>query len=105
MPLQKILSEWDQPVRPEVITEIISYMKTVPQSQESLLMQCAEHLERHQTLSAVLAVVHALNDGEFLLRCRDEDLDDTDLSKELERMLMSDVGKNGAAGGPYGAKE
>jgi len=104
MPLKKILSQWDQPVKPEVINEIISYMKTMPQSQETLLIQCAEHLERNQTLGAVLAVVHALNDGEFLLRCQDEELDDTDLSKELERMLMSDCGaKNSTASSPYGA--
>jgi hypothetical protein len=104
MPLQKILSEWDQPVKPEVINEIISYMKTMPQSQETLLIQCAEHLEHHRTLSAVLAVVHALNEGEFLLRCQDDDLDDGELSREMERILMSDFDKNGAAASPYGAR-
>ncbi len=107
MPLNKILSEWDQPVKPDVINEIITYMKTMPQSQETLLIQCAEHLEHHRTLGAVLAVVHALNNEEFLLRCHDEDLDDTDLSKELERMLMSDgnSSKNSDGLSLYGAKD
>jgi hypothetical protein len=104
MPLNKILSEWDKPVKAEVINEIITYMKTMPQSKETLLIQCAEHLESHQTLGSVLAVVHALNEEEFLLRCQDDDLDENDLSKELERMLMSD-GKNSNGLSPYGAKD
>jgi hypothetical protein len=36
----------------------------------------------------VLAVVHALNEGEFLLKCRDDDiLLENDLSKEFDKLM------------------
>jgi hypothetical protein len=38
----------------------------------------------------VLAVVHALNEGEFLLKCRDDDiLLENDLSKEFDKLMSS----------------
>ncbi len=95
MPLNKILSEWDKPVKSDMIKDIITYMKTMPKEQEALVLQCAEHLERTQTLGAVLAVVHALNEGEIFLRCRDDDLLESDLSMEFDRLLHEDPKKNG----------
>lgn len=92
MPLNKVLEEWDRPVKPDIIKEVIAYMKTMPKEEnEQLLVQCAEHLDKTQTLGAVMAVVHALNDGEIFLRCRDEDaLLESDLSAEFERLLGED---------------
>ncbi len=100
MPLDKILSEWNEPVKPEVVNEIIKYMKSMPQEHETLLIQCAEHLEKTRTLGSVLAVVHALNGGEFLLRCMDEE--DTDLSKEFASLMAGDDTKNTPSAAPYG---
>jgi len=60
MPLHSILESWDKPVKPEVIKEIVHYMKSMPSDQEALVIQCALHLDKSQTLGAVVAVVHAL---------------------------------------------
>ncbi len=87
MPLQSILAGWDKPVKADVVKEIIDYMKNMPIEQEALVIQCAEHLNQTQTLGAVLAVVHALNEGQFLLKRRDDDDDDADfLTKEFEKL-------------------
>ena len=72
MPLQKILKSLDEPVRPEVTKQIITYMRNMPAGNEELISQCVTHLDTSQSLGAMLAVVHALNDGEFLLRCHTE---------------------------------
>ena len=72
-----------------MIKDIISYMKTMPKEQEALVLQCAEHLDKSQTLGAVLAVVHALNEGEIFLRCRDDD-DGMDLSKVFDRLMLEE---------------
>ena len=90
MPLKNILDAWDLPVKAEIIKDIIGYMKTMPKENEVLLLQCAEHLDKTQTLGSVLAVVHALNDSEIFLRCRDDDALDSDLSSEFERLLGED---------------
>jgi hypothetical protein len=90
MPLNAILEAWDKPVKTEVIRDIISYMKTMPKEQEQLLLQCAEHLDKHQTLGSVLAVVHALNGSEIFLRCRDDDALESDLTREFEQLLGTD---------------
>jgi hypothetical protein len=88
MPLNAILAAMDTPVKPDVVKEIIRYMKNMPSEQESLVLQCADLLDRDQSLKAVLAIVHALNEGEFLLRCRDDDiLSETDLSHEFEKLM------------------
>ncbi len=81
----------DKPVKTEVTKEIIRYMKSMPSEHETLILQCAEQLDRDQSLKSVLAVVHALNEGEFLLKCRDDDLiSETELSSEFERLLGGD---------------
>ena len=97
MTLSKILAEWDQPVNPKVTKEMITYMKSMPAEKEELVLQCAAHLEKSQTLGAVLAVVHALNEGEFLLRHQeDSTLDELDLAKELEKLMNEDTKKEDA---------
>ena len=89
--LGNVLAAMNQPVKAEVIKEIITYMKGMPKDQEALVLQCAEHLEATQSLGAVLAVVHALNEGEFLLKCRDDDDTlESDLTKELEKLMNED---------------
>ena len=86
--LLSIVEAMDQPVKTEVTKEIIRYMKNMPSEHENLILQCAEQLDRDQSLKSVLAVVHALNEGEFLLKCRDDDLiSETELSSEFERLL------------------
>ena len=81
----------EQTVKPEDIKEIIHYMKSMPSEQEALVIQCALHLDKTQTLGAVLAVVHALNEGEFLLKCVSDDSQlESDLTSEFERMLEED---------------
>ena len=87
MPLKEILDAWERPVKPDVIREIIGYMKNMPKEHETLLLECAEHLDQNQTLGSVLAVVHALNDSEIFLRCRDDDALETDLTREFEQLL------------------
>jgi hypothetical protein len=91
MPLLSIVEAMDKPVKTEVTKEIIRYMKSMPSEHETLILQCAEQLDRDQSLKSVLAVVHALNEGEFLLKCRDDDLiSETELSSEFERLLGGD---------------
>jgi hypothetical protein len=90
MPLKEILDAWDRPVKQGIVREVISYMKNMPKEKETLLMECAEHLEHNQSLGAVLAVVHALNDNEIFLRCRDDDALESDLTQEFERLLGED---------------
>jgi hypothetical protein len=92
MPLHAILSSMEKPVGPENIKHLIKYMKSMPKEHEPLVLECAECLERSQSLSTVLAVVHALNEGEFLLKCRDDD-DVTDLAGEFDR-LIAETEKN-----------
>jgi hypothetical protein len=94
MPLNSIIAAMDKPVKPEVTKDIIRYMKNMPSEHEALILQCAEQLDRDQTLKTVLAVVHALNEGEFLLKCRDDDiLSETELSKEFDKLMNSDDAK------------
>ena len=93
MPLQKILSEWDKPVKAEMIKDIISYMKTMPKEQENLVLQCADHLDKSQSLCSVLAVAHALNENEIFLRCRDDDLLESELSDEFDKLMEQDGDK------------
>jgi hypothetical protein len=92
LPLQRILSALDEPVKPKVINELIGYMKSMPPEEETLVLQCAEYLETNQTLGNVLAVVHALNGGEFLLQSIEDDT--LDLVDEFEKMLSADDEKN-----------
>ena len=89
--MNAILSSLDKPVKQEHIKDLIRYMKSMPKKQEALVLQCAECLERSQALSTVLAVVHALNEGEFLLKCRDDDV--ADLTCEFDR-LIAETEKN-----------
>lgn len=89
MPLHRILKSLDDPVRPEVTNQIITYMKNMPSGNEELISQCITHLENTQTLGAMLAVVHALNDGEFLLRCH-TDVSENELVHELEEMFRDE---------------
>ena len=90
MPLKEILDAWDRPVKHDIIKEVISYMKFMPKGKETLVMECAEHLDQNHTLGAVLAVVHALNESELLLKCRDDDALESDLTQEFERLLGDD---------------
>ena len=90
MPLHAIMDAMDRPVKAEVTKEIVRYMKGMPSEHEALILQCAEHLDKDQSLRTVLAVVHALNEGEFLLKCRDDDiLSENDLSKEFDKLMSS----------------
>ena len=101
MSLHRILKSLDEPVRPEVTNQIISYMKSMPSEKEELISQCITHLESTQTLGAMLAVVHALNDGEFLMRCHSDTSDTNALVSEFEELLRdTDVGKNNDAAAP-----
>lgn len=90
MPLHRVLQSLDQPVRPEVTHQIITYMKSMPSGKEELISQCITHLESTQTLGAMLAVVHALNDGEFLLRCH-TDVNENELVSEFEEMFKDEA--------------
>lgn len=92
MPLSAILGAMDAPVKPEVIKDIVRYMKSMPSDREGLVLQCAEHLEKDQSLRSVLAVTHALNEGEFLLKCRDDDLlsEHDALTREFDSLMMGD---------------
>ena len=93
MPLQKILENLDGPVRPEVTNQIITYMRSMPAGNEELISQCITHLESTQTLGAMLAVVHALNQGEFLLRCH-TDVSEHELVSEFEELFKDDDAKH-----------
>jgi hypothetical protein len=44
----------------------------------------------------MLAVVHALNDGEFLLRCH-TDVNENELAEEFNEMFRDEVKNNTAA--------
>jgi hypothetical protein len=92
MPLHKILALLDKPVDPDTKTRIIAHMKKMPIEKESVMLQCAMHLEKDNTLGALLAVVHALNDGAVFMRCADDDEDE--LAVEFERILEADGKKN-----------
>jgi hypothetical protein len=91
MPLHRIMSAMEKPVKPEVTKAIIRYMKGMPSDHEALILQCAEQLDKDQSLGTVLAVVHALNEGEFLLKCRDDEddmlLTESELSKEFDKLM------------------
>ena len=94
MPFNKILAKMEKPVSAEVLKKLVTHMKAMPDSKEDLVMQCAMHLEdNHQSLSSVLAVVHALNDGDLMLRLSDEDAE-TELASEFDDILgIDDVKK------------
>ena len=94
MPLKEILDAWDRPVKADIIREVIGYMKNMPKDKQTLLLECAEHLDQNHTLGAVLAVVHALNDSEILLKCRDDDALESDLTLEFELLLGDDKKKH-----------
>ena len=70
----------------QVTSQIIAYIKSIPDGNEDLIQQCVGHLETTQTLGAMLAVVHALNGGEFLLRCH-TDTNEKDLADEFAEMF------------------
>ena len=89
MPLHRILKSLDEPVRPEVTNQIIIYMRSMPAGKEDLVSQCVTHLEQTQTLGSMLAVVHALNDGEFLLRCH-TDVNENELVSEFDALFKED---------------
>ena len=87
--LESILTSLETAVHPDITTHIIGYMRDLPRAQAGLVEECATHLERSQTLGAVLAVVHALNGGEILLRHQEgngeEDIDSDALEFKIER--------------------
>jgi hypothetical protein len=89
MPLHRILKSLDEPVRPEVTNQIITYMRSMPAGKEELVSQCVTHLEQAQTLGSMLAVVHALNDGEFLLRCH-TDVNESELVSEFDELFKEE---------------
>ena len=89
MPLHRVLKSLDEPVRPEVTNQIITYMRSMPAGKEDLVSQCVTHLEQTQTLGSMLAVVHALNDGEFLLRCH-TDVNENELASEFDELFKED---------------
>jgi hypothetical protein len=92
MPLKNILDAMDSPVKPEMVKEIIRYMKGMPSDHENLVLQCAELLDKNQSLKTILAIAHALNEGEVLLKCRDDDLiSEHDLSKEFDKLMGEGV--------------
>ena len=94
MPLHGILDKMDKPVPPETIKKLVEYMKGMPPAKEELVAQCAIHLEKEEhSLGAVLAVVHALNDGDIMLHCIDEDIE-TDLANDFDDILGIDNKKN-----------
>jgi hypothetical protein len=94
MPLQRILQSLDSSVRPEVIKHVLTYMTSMPPGNEDLISQCVTHLDNDQSLGAMLAVVHALNRGEFLLRSHavDETAEE-ELSDDFEELFREAVGK------------
>ena len=93
--LESILASLETPVHSDITMHIIGYMRDLPPQQSGLVEECATHLERSQTLGAVLAVVHALNGGEILLRHQEkEEMMDSDaLSLEIEKLLAEDEEK------------
>ena len=91
MPLHKILAQLDEPMNPEVKARVIAHMKKMPSDKEELILQCAMHLDTHNTLGALLAVTHALNDGDVFVRYGDDEEDD--LTSEFQRILGDDAEK------------
>ena len=92
--LESILTSLETPVHSDITTHIIGYMRDLPSQQASLVEECATHLERSQTLGAVLAVAHALNGGEILLRHQEKEEFDSDaLSLEIEKLLAEEEKK------------
>ncbi len=90
MPLQRILASLDSPVRPEVTSQIITYMHSIPASgKEQLIEQCFAHLENTQTLGVMLASVHALNGGKFLLLCHTE-VNENELAEDFAALFGDD---------------
>ena len=87
MPLQTFLDELDQPVAPDLAKRVIAYMKGLPADQKDLVLKCAEYLDSNQTRRDILAVAYALNGGEILLKCRDDDALADDLTQEFDRLL------------------
>jgi hypothetical protein len=85
MPLQKILAKLDKPADLDTKTRIIAHMKKIPMEKEELMLQCAMHLEKHNTLGALLTVVHALNDEAIFMRYADDE--EIDLASEFDRIL------------------
>jgi hypothetical protein len=85
MPLSDYLRELERPVQSDETQHVFTYMKKLAPSKEVLVIQCAEHLEKNKTRSALLAVAYALNGGEILLKCQD-DLDH-ELSSEFDKLL------------------
>jgi hypothetical protein len=70
---------------PDTKARIIAHMKKMPLDKEELMLQCALHLQKNNTLGALLAVVHALNDEAIFMRYADDE--ETDLASEFERIL------------------
>ena len=94
MPLRRILTSLDEPVRPGVTQQIITYMRSMPAGKEELVSQCITHLEQTQTLGSMLAVVHALNDGEFLLRCHTDGVNENELVSEFDELFKEEENKD-----------
>ena len=86
MPLQKILDQLDKPMNPDTKARVIAHMKKMPSDKEELMLQCAVHLQKNNTLGALLAVAHALNDGDVFVRYGAEDEED-ELTSEFQRIL------------------
>ena len=89
MPLQRILKSLDDPVSSEVTNQIITYMRSMPIGNDDLISQCITHLNETRTLGAMLAVVHALNEGEFLLRCH-TDVSENEFANEFEELFREE---------------
>jgi hypothetical protein len=88
MPLNTILEAMDSPVKPEMMKDIIQYMKGMPAVHETLVLQCAAALDKDPSLKTILAIAYALNEGEVLLTCRDDDLiSEHDLAKEFDKLM------------------
>ncbi len=66
MPLNAIMDAMDAPVGAEVVKSIVYYMKGVSSDHKTLVLQRAELLDKDKSLPTVLAITHALNEGEFL---------------------------------------
>ena len=50
MPLNAIMDAMDAPVGAEVVKSIVHYMNGVPSDHETLVLQCAELLDKDQSL-------------------------------------------------------
>ena len=85
MPLQRFVTELDEPVSQELAKKVITYMKGMPAEHAKLILQCAEFLDKNMTNRGILTVAYALNGGEILLKCHDEL--DNDFTLEFDRIL------------------